>query len=749
MNKLLFLGLCIALILLSVGVGNAINYNLSQPVNFNNLCQYYNFEGDDYESNQVNNSNGNINFSISTGYANVTSGLDGNSAYIFTTASLLDTNALFVTENNCLSSQNYTLSFWFKTNDTDVGTTTKMMYSQVGSGHYKGISILSNESLSFCIDCTIPPPVYNFATDLWSNFNINITDNEWHVFSIISDRSIHNDTLLIDGNYIISDDTFNHDLTEDKMFGDSGSSYSNAFSYSYYDEIRIYNITYDIATLISSIQGAALNFTFYNESVINEATQASYTINITNTTTIFSSLDYVNASFFFNNTQYAVSDLYFDGDHYVFETNFTVSSFPDHTSSFLVDSYWTLNFSSGANEYYENISITQTVDLDQEYNFRLLNEQTGYNFTVADTISTKMEVLCDNISTVVIDFSSTNNSFESTNITCSFDLIKVVTTYDTLGTYFRTLVPDLVANRESNQSIDFFMIDLNTDTAIERIMNIIDLTGDYQQGIMKLTRAVNGTPEIIIEQPFDVSDQTILYLIRDEAYVMSIINDAGVERILGNIIASSAGSQTIVISDLDLGSGNTLLENGNISWSYFPQNFSASAGLLSLNYNDTTNMTTYASFTIFNGSNTSQIIFNATSTSYDATFSYNTVSNTTYVSLFEYHNSLLDNPVVEWKTWMDKEYTFPVSKHLEAFDTGDGNYEQIKMYASLFFLTIWVLLFGSKHITWALASTLIWVLLLYWWDFFPISLTWLSIIGIVSITGIFVDQLSRRGGAQA
>lgn len=356
-------------------------------------------------------------------------------------------------------------------------------------------------------------------------------------------------------------------------------------------------------------------------------------------------------------------------------------------------------------------------------NYSIIDEATGAAFNVEGMDSVEIDIFCDN-ETLHGDFKDTNDSHLSLGVGCDYFVVKM--TMELNGSsYFRTLVPE-----EDERNVQFYMVDLNTDIAVQRILNLVDLTGDYSEGTLRATRFLNGATRDIIKQPFDIEDSVTLYMMKDELYVLSLFDNSDAERALGNLIADSAGEQTVTFPQIDF--YPDMLLGDEVGWSY---DINDTAGFLRVVYQDDSASTTFVQFTVFNA--TYGQLFQSSSNLSNVTFTFNgIVQNTTYVSRFELIHPL--GNVNETRTW--HEGTGGIVQ-LVGWD--EETTDNILLAVSILFLFTWMMMFSRVHAEFGGVTTFIWMVLLKWMGWFDINFIWLMIAGIVAISA-FIARGTKR-----
>jgi len=271
-----------------------------------------------------------------------------------------------------------------------------------------------------------------------------------------------------------------------------------------------------------------------------------------------------------------------------------------------------------------NTSLVEAVSLTPRYvNVSILKEVTNTPFPVSGTNSTKLLIYCSQ-ETLEYDFNvSANENTASLPARCAWSSMRLEMSYASTS-YYRTLIPD-----QNETNITFYGIDLDNDLAYQINIKLNDLTGEYTDGTLIVKKNIGGATREIIEQEFDVEGKVVLYLIQNGLYTITVRSNSGQERTLGELIADAAGTKTITIPEIAFTPESFL--GDEISWEWARSNTS----LIKLLYNDTSNKTTSFTFTVYNGSNTSQVLYTTTSTNLGfSSFTYMTAANSTYLACF-------------------------------------------------------------------------------------------------------------------
>ena len=405
-----------------------------------------------------------------------------------------------------------------------------------------------------------------------------------------------------------------------------------------------------------------------------------------------------------------------------------------NTSVLFLDSGW-WNLTMVATGY-ENASqnftaaalsnATLTFSVSPLINYSLVDEQTLTGYNVAITSATSLDVFCNN-ETIHHSFKPGNSSHAYLGVGCDFYLVKVTTTYNG-SSYFRTLIPD-----DDARNVTFYLADLSTDVVVQRILNLVDLTGEYADGRVEIRRFLSGATRNIIQQPWDIEDSVTLYLMQNELYTVHLFdNSLTRERSLGNIIADAAGTQTITFPEIAFWPEVTI--GDLVSWTY---DFNATAGYVRVSYQDAGNTTTQVRFTTFNSTYGQLSLLNSSLA--NVTFTYNgVVQNFSYITWFEVY---LDGQLManESRTWHEGAGGF--LGNLPGWDVDVQ--EDIQTTTSIILLLVWIMLFARKHAAFGGVSAMMWATLLRWMGWFPINVWWLAIAWVIAILAFITEGVKK------
>src|SRR3990167_5617083 len=388
----------------------------------------------------------------------------------------------------------------------------------------------------------------------------------------------------------------------------------------------------------------------------------------------------------------------------------------------------------------ENLSFTANVS--SRFQFYLRREADNSVFDVNATNTTRLTIFCPT-KNIIIYFKNESSGSSPTskvstqeNITmdCPYTLMKMDINYPD-SSYFRSLIP-----ATTQQNVTWWLLDLNKDTGVQIILELIDLSGDFTGGKITIKTAIGSKNEEIVVQKFDIATSVVLYLLKDALYKVTLTStDGTIIRELGDLIADAAGTKTITYPTIPF-YPDTILEN-NITWSY---TFNASANILRLQFLDSTGQTTHIRWRIYNGTNGSTILstfenFYTTTNFSSVTYTYQPVlfNFTYYTHLFVEHSTLGFN-ISEYRIFGD----FESPGGFAGFET--DSIANIKKYSSAMFLVVWGLLFSARHAGIGMTSTFIWLVILRQIGWFLIGWGWVSLIGLLVGIGWIFEYMRRN-----
>lgn len=379
-----------------------------------------------------------------------------------------------------------------------------------------------------------------------------------------------------------------------------------------------------------------------------------------------------------------------------------------------------------ADAYFDNMTIVETTS---SYVYSFYREQTNkyFNFSSSLLDSATLKFVCAN-GTSQYDLKTTAIGIGFDVLPCAYTSIMAVLDYN--GTvYSRTLMPS-----NTSQDVEFFLLDLQYDSAVEKDVTLNDLTGDFANGTIIIKKLMTTGIETITENQFDISQQVVLYLLRDNIYTVHIRNSAGEERVLGNLFATVGGIE-LTFPEI-LFAPDHRLDFNSIRWEY-----TYNTTLLRVHYEDLNFNTTRVQFYVLNATNHSQSFFDSTingNTSNDATISYNIVSpnGTYYACLNITHNNIGNHKSCD---------TYSQNKQIDVLD-GLPNATAIKFWSALIIIICIGLSFGYAHAGIGAIITTFFTMVAIGIGWFPLNAyttSMVAIMGLFSVLAFIIDERKK------
>lgn len=360
---------------------------------------------------------------------------------------------------------------------------------------------------------------------------------------------------------------------------------------------------------------------------------------------------------------------------------------------------------------------TLTFYLYPVLNIRLFNETDASAFDPNITTSTILRVFCDN-ATQQQTLTAATNTF---NATCEWTIMRVYVTFGN-DTYYRTLKPALTST-----TIDFYLINLLTDTAVQKTFQLNDLAGTFGQGSLIFDKII-GTNQITInEDDWDIENKVISYFILYDNYIVELTDNSDVTRVLGPFIADATSNHVISVPTIPLYTDQTI---DDLSWGYF---FDAENGYLYMNY-DNLNGTLYSlNFAIVNATNTSQVFYNNSFNTTSGSVNFTTIlNNSIYKTMLTFNHS-------SWGVHDDIKTWGGVFLPSDDF-TGVSNPTAWKLWLAIIIIIIGALVFNG--LTTAVAA--IWIAgmttLFSWIGWLNISPYWVIVIGVFALLVVLIAE---------
>lgn len=446
---------------------------------------------------------------------------------------------------------------------------------------------------------TVTTDVLDNNTDLWNitiyaqthfnktyiNYNVSAdisTTLNRHPYVELRDAWDGHQILTFNGSVL----GINYNTTNGTLFLPYNSS----------QNVNVTALNYINATkTLSLLADSAFNVTLY-QSVVNITAFDSVSLAVINSFT-------VNTSYGSFNTTNGTYHLFPNASTYQFNVSAT-----GYQAA-------TINVTTAAfNQYLLRFNLTKLINVT----LKKESDQTAFNVSSMDSV--QLKIYCEE-ETLTFDFTTDSEFFA---IDCPYDFMLIVVELND-SSYFRTLVPPLTTD-----NLTWYLIDITDELALESVFQLNDLTGEFStddNSTLIVTKYLDNATRNVVVQRFDLEDKATVYLMENELYTLAIRNSLGVEQNLGFYIATSAGTKTITTSNVPFIPDNTI--GYTITWAWL-----TNTSLLRLIYNDT-GETDEITFSVYNGTNTAQVLYNTTSYNVTTvTFNYVANANTSYKICF-------------------------------------------------------------------------------------------------------------------
>ena len=375
------------------------------------------------------------------------------------------------------------------------------------------------------------------------------------------------------------------------------------------DDIGLTNNTnYDFTTIgygnFSKNDNVSCNVTVLDNAT-NTANSSDYVIISDTRPSVPTDINFSSSAFYYNyNTSFTANgstDIDNDTITYHYQVyNLNDSILRQEYSSLasyipvLADSGDTLRVSAKATTTDANSSTTYNETLIAYLTSATLNirrEKDNSLFDMSNVDDLILSIICsDDVEEVNLTLNVT-----TINISCAYEYLKLDYDYGN-ESYFRIITPTY----EAFSNITFYLLDLTVDTAVEIIININDLSGEYSSGTISIDRYINGTQVNIISQPFDIENSATLYLLRNALYSVTVTNNDGDSRVIGNLISSEAGEKTLTLPEINFYPDEIIVGN-QLLWNYTYGN-TAGNSFIELNYYDGIGGSSNITYSIYNSS---------------------------------------------------------------------------------------------------------------------------------------------------
>ena len=266
------------------------------------------------------------------------------------------------------------------------------------------------------------------------------------------------------------------------------------------------------------------------------------------------------------------------------------------------------------------------ISFDGEYlygrfNLTIYDEMTG---DLYNTSNMTLTVLCLNDTEIT---TITNHTTYEIDVGCEATEFWLEVSDDEGNTHWRTLIPD----EGYDDVLEFYMINETEDDAIKQDWIVYDVTGDFTNGSVQVYKVI---PDIgrktIIQQLIDAESKVTLYFIIGEKYELEVVSEDGTFiRNVGGYLADTDTDKRLMVSTIPYSPDQFLTFNDVIIYFDWDKDGAYIRGY----YNDSLGETTLVTFTVYNATNITEIMYTTTSTSSIVTFSYTAVDvNGTYIA---------------------------------------------------------------------------------------------------------------------
>lgn len=302
---------------------------------------------------------------------------------------------------------------------------------------------------------------------------------------------------------------------------------------------------------------------------------------------------------------------------------------------------------------YVNRTIDQTIGLFEEFNQSFAMDAGGtfnvsvydemrkapFNFTIVNSTlqSLTLKIFCD---TDEYEFNITSADPEDNNVSvsCSVTDAWMISEFaDEESRPFRALSPTNIS-----AGMVFWMVENITDDLLYlQLFTISDMVGTFKEGELQILKQINSSLETIHEVTIQADGSAFAYLIDGEKYQIRIISADGEHIKTIEHIALKTREAGVILET------TTLVYNPAFSFIFQDVGWTFSTidatDTLAFRYVDAANETTSITYTVWNASNASQILYNSTSTSrvkiYDFTYTVSDRNATYLVGFTATHES--------------------------------------------------------------------------------------------------------------
>lgn len=261
-------------------------------------------------------------------------------------------------------------------------------------------------------------------------------------------------------------------------------------------------------------------------------------------------------------------------------------------------------------------------------NMSLLNESDVSTFNVSGKTLT-FRAFCTN---ETVERSVTTNPFNA-SFNCEWDYMRM---YVTIGndTYYRTLKPTYPQNSSNGDVITWYLIDLASDTSVQKIFYLSDLDGTYDQGDLIVEKIIGSNQVTINRQQWDIEKKVQLYLILYDTYIITLTDNLNVTKVLGYFLADTSASHTVQPTSITFAPTQTI---DDFQFQYLPD---LENGWLYMAYQTENNTLYNVTWLIVNASNTSQVFLNTSFNTTTGSANFTSIKNGTgYLTTLTFNSS--------------------------------------------------------------------------------------------------------------
>lgn len=342
-------------------------------------------------------------------------------------------------------------------------------------------------------------------------------------------------------------------------------------------------------------------------------------------------------------TNGSVFKYYYDG--LLVNTSIGSSSYTWHNEQPLAigsDNSYITNFYNG---YMSNFMLYNYVLTSEEIE-TLYHGFINANFEIYDEDTNALLVFPTNTKITLSQYCNNGQVYSQVATTSSFlyydrcplngsSLQKLTGIYDDNAgnRYYRTLLPSATNFNISNNGTTrmYFLIPTNS-TLILDTFQIFDLTNQYKNISIYVTKNIAGVEYDITDDFTDVTNSIGAYLRYGEQYTIKIASAGLPSKVFGQYLANVAGIRVIQLTSIGTG-GNPSGTYLNNNW-YWNVDNATDNGRLKITYNSTAVSLARLSIYKINVSNNSkELIYTTTSTSDSGQFLYPTIDNTTSLQM--------------------------------------------------------------------------------------------------------------------